>query len=102
MVEVNWTENAINDLNDIGDYIAKDSIKYSEITVEKLFNSTDILETNPLAGKVVIEFEDEDLRELIRGNYRIVYYLVNDFLIDILTVQHCSMLLSSSSAFNKK
>ena len=101
MVEVNWTENAINDLIDIGDYIAKDSLKYSEITVQKLFIATDILETNPLAGKMVIEFEDEDLRELIRGNYRIVYYLVSDFLIDILTVQHCSMLLSNSSAFNE-
>jgi len=99
MVEVNWTENAINDLNDIGDFIAKDSIKYAELTVEKLFNATDILETNPLAGKIVIEFEDENLRELIRGNYRIVYYLVSDFLIDVITVQHCSMLISNSSAF---
>ena len=36
MVKVIWTEFAIEDLNSIGDYIAKDSIKYSELTVTEL------------------------------------------------------------------
>ena len=72
MVKVNWTQNAIQDLNDIGDSISKDSIRYSELTVEKLFNSVEILEQHPYAGKMVLEFDDETLRELIRGNYRIV------------------------------
>ena len=43
MVEIIWTEYAIQDLNDIGEYIAKDSGRYSEITVDKLFYSVDIL-----------------------------------------------------------
>jgi len=34
MVKVTWTDSAIQDLNDIGDYIAKDSIRYAEITIE--------------------------------------------------------------------
>jgi hypothetical protein len=33
MVEIVWTDSAIQDLNDIGEYIAKDSIRYAEITV---------------------------------------------------------------------
>ena len=43
----------MNDLDHIGDYIAKDSIRYAELTVAKLFESPDILETHPLAGKMV-------------------------------------------------
>lgn len=43
MAEVIWTESALADLDDIGDYIAKDSIRYPEITVAKLFESPDIL-----------------------------------------------------------
>lgn len=33
MVQVNWTDSALQDLDDIGDYIAKDSLRYAEITV---------------------------------------------------------------------
>lgn len=47
MAKVNWTANALQDLNDIGDYIAKDSQAYAELTVQELFYSTDILETYP-------------------------------------------------------
>ena len=50
MAEVIWTESALSDLNDIGEYISKDSIRYAELTVIKLFESPDILELNPLAG----------------------------------------------------
>lgn len=99
MVKVNWTQNAIQDLNDIGDYISKDSIRYSELTVEKLFNSLDILEQHPFAGKMVLEFEDETIRELIRGNYRIVYNIIDDAKIEILTVNNCARLITNSSAF---
>lgn len=41
MVKVIWTDTAIQDLNDIGDYIAKDSERYAEITVQRLFDSVD-------------------------------------------------------------
>ena len=43
MVKVIWTDNALVDLNDIGDYIAKDSVRYAEITVHKLFSRVEIL-----------------------------------------------------------
>lgn len=102
MVKINWTDFAIQDLNDIGEYIAKDSIRYAEVTVDKLFYSTEILSLQPLAGKMVAEFEDESIRELIRGNYRIVYRVVDEFRIDILTVNNCARLITNSSAFLKE
>jgi toxin ParE1/3/4 len=101
MVKVIWTDSAIQDLNDIGDYIAKDSVRYAEITVEKLFNSVDILEEYPHAGKMVPEFEEESLRELIGGNYRIVYQIIDEFRIDILTVHNCARLIGNAFDFSE-
>ena len=95
MAEVIWSDSAIQDLNDIGEYISKDSEKYAEITVSQLFSSTDILEDQPKAGKIVPEFEIESIRELIRGNYRVVYQLIEDQLIQILAVHHSARLLGS-------
>lgn len=101
MVKIVWTDNAINDLNDIGDYIAKDSVRYAEITVLELFESVDILEEHPKAGPMVPEFEDEAFRQIIRGSYRIVYRIVDEYSIHILTVHHSSRLLSNSKALKK-
>jgi plasmid stabilization system protein ParE len=73
MAEVIWTDFAIENLINIGDYIEKDSFRYAEIVVNGLFDSVDILELHPLTGRIVPEFNDKNIRELIRGNYRIVY-----------------------------
>jgi len=100
MAKVNWTDSAIDDLNDIGEFIAKDSEKYAQITVNKLFDYTDILEIYPLSGKSVPEFEDDSIRELVKGNYRIVYQIINDNRIDILTVHNCARLIENAYDFS--
>jgi toxin ParE1/3/4 len=73
MVKVIWTEFAIEDLRLIHDYISKDSKRYADRFVEKLFERVDQLENFPKSGRVVPEFNIETMRELIEGNYRIVY-----------------------------
>ena len=88
MVKLIWTDQAINDLGDIGDYIAENSEKYAKLTVKKLFERTDILKTFPQAGRVVPEKNEGNVRELIEGNYRIIYEIVSADQIDILTVYH--------------
>lgn len=99
MVKVVWTDAAIADLHDIGEYIAKDSERYAQITVSKLFNSIDLLEKYPNSGKVVLEFGDDNIRELIRGSYRIVYLKVDQLRVDILTVHNCARLLGNAFDF---
>jgi toxin ParE1/3/4 len=93
MVEIIWTDFAIQDLNEIGEYIFKDSPKYAELTVSSLFDAPSILINHPRAGKMVPEFSLQAIRELICGNYRIVYKIVNYERIDILTVHNCSRLI---------
>jgi len=56
MVKINRTNLTIQDLEDIADYISKDSIRYAEITVQQLFISVDILLSHPKAGRIVPEF----------------------------------------------
>jgi addiction module RelE/StbE family toxin len=99
MVKIVWTDSAIQDLNNIGYYIGKDSQRYAELTVDKLFYSVDILEEYPKSGKMVPEFEDENIREIIRGSYRIVYHLVDNFRIDILTVHNCARSIGNTYDF---
>ena len=99
MDRVNWTDSAIQDLNDIGDYIAKDSEKYAQITVNELFDSVDILEYYPFSGKIVPEYKNENIREIIKGNYRIVYQIVGNESIEILTVHNCARLIENTYNF---
>ena len=101
MVKVVWSDAALMDLDDIGNYIAKDSIRYAQLTVKRLFNSVDILEKNPSIGKELQEFDNEKIRELIRFNYRIVYFLVDEYRIDILTVHRCERLPGNAFDFDK-
>jgi addiction module RelE/StbE family toxin len=101
MDKVVWTDNAIRDLNDIGDYISKDSEKYAQLTVNRLFDSVDILEFYPLAGKIVPEYNDLSIREIIKGNYRIVYQIVDENRIDILTVHNCARLIENTFNFSE-
>ena len=57
MVKVNWTDSAIIDLNEIGEFISKDSERYAQLTVDRLFNSVDILEVHPCSGKWFLNFK---------------------------------------------
>lgn len=101
MAIVVWTDAAINDLNEIGEYIAKDSERYGQLVVERLFNSVDILETNPQSGKMVIEFDNEKIRELVRKNYRIIYRVVDSERIDIITIHRTERLRENTFDFSK-
>jgi toxin ParE1/3/4 len=101
MVKIIWTDSAIHDLDDTGNFISKDSERYAEVTVERLFNSVDILEEFPRAGKMVTEFENEFIRELIRGSNRIVYHIIDDFRIDIITVHNSSRLIENTYDFSE-
>lgn len=88
MAEVKFTDQSINDLNDIAEYISNDSVFYAELQIQKLINRTDTLEKFPLIGRIVPELNLKSVREIIEGNYRIIYRVVNKSMIHILTFHH--------------
>jgi toxin ParE1/3/4 len=93
MVAITWTPQSLEDIDNIAAFISIDSIKYANIQVDTFFTSTEILETNPKAGRIVPEYNKENVRELIVGSYRIIYRIKNTTSIEILTVHHSSRLL---------
>lgn len=95
-VEVKWTLYSLEDIESIAEFISKDSFFYAQVQTERFFQRTAILETFPMAGRMVPEIGAEDIRELIEGNYRIIYRIINANRVDILTVHHSSRLLSSN------
>ena len=77
MARLNWSDQAIVDLVNIAEFIAKDSPRYAKITVARIRLTTRQLEIYPLIGRLVPELEQENIRELILGNYRIIYKIVS-------------------------
>ena len=94
MTEVRWTPQAADDLQAIYDFIERDSPHYAQVIVEDILAAIDRLERFPLMGRHVPELPREDLRELIKPPYRIVYRVGE--LIRILTIFRASRLFPSS------
>ena len=76
MVQIEWTNRSKNDLKNIADYIAKGSKHYAKVEVLKIKNRFNILTTYKSIGRIVPEINRKDIRELIQGNYRIIYKIV--------------------------
>lgn len=88
-MKIVWTEPAIEDLRNLYDYIARDSDLYASSFVERIIVAAERLSDFPRIGRVVPEAEDENIRELLNQNYRIVYRIKSENKrIEILTVIH--------------
>ena len=90
MVRINWTLQATVDLKDIAEYISKDSKKYAKLQIIRIKSRTKILNSQVYSGKIVPEIDKQNIRELIEGNYRIIYKIVEPSRVDILTIHHSS------------
>ena len=93
MVKIVWTELSILDLKELFDYIAEDSNRYAYITVTRLYNRVQPVSENPYMGRIVPEINEKPIREILEGNYRIIYRIKSKTQIDILRVYHCARLL---------
>jgi addiction module RelE/StbE family toxin len=80
-----WTATARQDLLAIRQYIASDNPTAAKRWIERLRERARNALHAPLAGRKVPEFSRDDIRELIEGNYRIVYQVFADRLV-VLTV----------------
>lgn len=67
---------------------------YAERMIERIIAKTDVLVDFPKAGRMVPEYHDENVREIIEGRYRIIYELIDFERIDITHVHHTARPLS--------
>jgi len=73
MGKVIWAPSALQDVDSIAEYIARDSVDRAALFVVRLIEITDRLQNLPFSGRVIPEIGDESCREIIYGAYRIMY-----------------------------
>ena len=71
MAQIVWTEPALQDLNEIAEFIALDKITAAKKLVQKVFSKTERLERFPNSGRKPPELENSRYLELIVNPCRI-------------------------------
>lgn len=85
--QIRWSPRAASNLEEICGYIAKDSQHYASLFAKKILAIVKTIHKFPKSGRIVPEYKDENLREKIHQNYRIVYR-VKDDIIEIVAICH--------------
>ena len=93
--QVVWLRAAVDDLDEIAAYIAKDSPRYAGIVTERVLEAARDLAEFPHMGGIVPEWDDGALRQRIVYSYRLIYRVTNDR-VEVLTVIHGARLLPGS------
>jgi plasmid stabilization system protein ParE len=83
-MDILWTQEALDRLIEIEDYISKESPERAVRFVDQIIGCAESLYEGPRKGRTVPEIANPDIRELIFGKYRIVYRL-NEDSVEILT-----------------
>lgn len=71
--KVTWSKVALADLEGAADFIAKDSSHYAAAFVRDVRDAARSLRYLAKRGRVVPEFRDPRIRELLVRNYRLIY-----------------------------
>ncbi|MBI3007101.1 MAG: type II toxin-antitoxin system RelE/ParE family toxin [candidate division NC10 bacterium] len=72
MAQVSWTSQALDDVEALCLFIARDAPRYAEVFADRVFRVTDRLARFPRSGRVVPEIGREDIREIIVQSYRVI------------------------------
>jgi plasmid stabilization system protein ParE len=87
-----WSPLAVDRASEIADYIAQDKPSAAEKWIYPVFSKVEQLKSSPEIGRIVPEINDSQFRELIYGNYRIIYRIETKQ-ISILTIRHGRQIL---------
>lgn len=91
-----WTRPALDSLLDIARHIRMDKPSAARRFAETVKAKVTRLQDFPDSGRLVPEFPNSGLRELIVGDYRVIYrVLTAPARVQILTVRHGSWLLGA-------
>ena len=99
MVKIRWSRRIVAEIHDAREYLQL----YSAVAVvrltESVFAKATLLETQPRLGRMVPEAERPDVRELTFPKYRLVYQLVSEEEILMLTLHPTARPLLVDSLF---
>jgi|TARA_R110001599_G_scaffold119118_3_gene288855 toxin ParE1/3/4 len=78
MAQIIWTEPALNNLNDIAEYIAVSNPYAARQLVESVFSKVQRLEQFPDSGRIPEEISTLNYREVVVNPCRVFYKVDND------------------------
>ena len=73
-----WSPEAVRDLEDIAEYIGRDSEQYAAAQIGRIVDAIENLALFPRMGPRVWRVGKGEIRELIEGAYRIIYVIEGD------------------------
>jgi len=73
MATLIWTEPAVADLEEIGQFISKDNPPAAEKVGSKIIREAENVAAFPCLGRIVPEFGNPQIREIISQSYRVIY-----------------------------
>lgn len=71
--QVNWSPEAVEDVEEIAQYIEKDSPHYAQAVTDDIVAASRSLKQLAIRGRQVPEIEDDIYRELFIYSYRLIY-----------------------------
>lgn len=86
-MKVVWTSGAKQDLREIQQYFAEDSESEATRLVDRLVKASERLELFPFSGRVVPEYAEDRVREIVAPSYRLIYAILADR-VDVLAGGH--------------
>jgi toxin ParE1/3/4 len=99
--KVVWSPEAVDDLESIAEYIARDSRFYAGAVVEKMLGVARNIAEHPQAGRVVPEVGEETLREHFVYSYRLLYRIGRERILIVAVVHGRRLLESFGQRFEK-
>ena len=94
MAQVIWSNAAIDDLQRLREYYEPLSPRFADKVIDQLISHSRLLATFPQSGRTVPEFADPTIREVLSGNYRIVYRYNQAERVEIARIFHSAQLLT--------
>ncbi len=91
-MKIQWSPFAIDRVTNIAQYIAEDKPTAADKWIVSIFDAVGKLSSFPKLGRIVPELNVDEIREILHGNYRIIYQ-ISSSVVEILTIRYCSQIL---------
>jgi toxin ParE1/3/4 len=97
MVQIRWSRRIIAEIHEAREYLYTYSPRSAERLTDAIFSKAPLLESQPLLGRMVPEAERPDVRELFYQKYRLIYRVVSEAEILMLTLHPALQPLAAGS-----
>jgi len=100
--KLEWSEEALEDIESIATYIQKDSPTYAKSVVSKFFEKAEILQEFAELGRKVPETNNANIREIFVYSYRLIYKLDEDTILFVAVVHGKRLLENHQRSITKQ